>query len=149
MAEIRIYKHSSRRGATVIELMLSILLMLAFSVGGFDLGRGLWTYATVSLAARQGVRYAQTHGAYDEETGRGSKLSPGEVAEIVDQIVRNNAAELDLDKLEVITSWSPDNTPGSAVVVRAVYPYQSILYSLASKDEAIGLESEHRVTVTN
>jgi len=49
--------HSSRRGQTLVEFALILLVLLTLAVFIFDLGRAVYYYSAIQNAAREGVRY--------------------------------------------------------------------------------------------
>ena len=55
-------KKPDRRGVTLVEAAIVLLVFLMLVLGMLDLGLGVLHYNTVSHAARQGVRQAIVHG---------------------------------------------------------------------------------------
>ena len=51
-----------RRGATVLEMSIILMMFLTLTTGMLDLGLGVFRYHLVSEAARQGARRAIVHG---------------------------------------------------------------------------------------
>jgi Flp pilus assembly protein TadG len=143
-------RSSSRRGATLVEFALTTLLFLALTLGGFEVGRAIWTYATVSHATKQAVRYAMIHGADNAGVdASGNPLSQDDVDEMIEEVVKENAVGLNADSLTVVTTWTPSNVPGSTVGVRVRYPFQFLFNPLTSTGTSIGVETEYKMVVTN
>jgi Flp pilus assembly protein TadG len=141
---------SSERGATLLEFALTFLLFLAMTMGGLEIGRAIWTYATVSHATKQAVRYAMIHGADNTGVdGNGNALSQGDVEANVENVAKENAVGLDGAVLNVVTTWTPDNTPGSTVEVRVSYPFQFLLSPLTSTGNGFGVATKYTMIVTN
>jgi Flp pilus assembly protein TadG len=121
-----------RRGASAVEAAILVpvtfLLILGLIVGGM----GVFRYQEVAALARQGARYASTHGAnYRKDngqpvgtagTGDGQadgrlwyKVNPqlasgadaGWSQDVYDKAVRPNLFALDPTKLEVRVGWPP------------------------------------------
>jgi Flp pilus assembly protein TadG len=143
-------RDSGRRGASLVEFALTTLLFLALTLGGFEVGRAIWTYATVSHATKQAVRYAMIHGADNAGVdASGNPLSQSDVDEMIEDVVKENAVGLNVDALSVVTTWTPSNVPGSTVGVRVSYPFQFLFNPLTSTGAGIGVETEYRMIVTN
>lgn len=50
------------RGQAVVEYALVAVVVFLLLLGLFDFGRAVWTYSSVSAAAREGARYAMVRG---------------------------------------------------------------------------------------
>ena len=139
-----------RRGAAFVEFALTILLFLALALGGFEIGRAIWTYSTVSHATKQAVRYAMIHGADNPPTDQnGNPLSGADVDGKIEDVAKANAVGLDEELVSVNVVWTPDNTPGSTVEVRVTYPFQFLFGPLTSTADGIGIANEYSMIVTN
>ncbi len=55
-------KRARRRGATIVEFAFTFMLFLLIVLALMEIGRGIWTYTTLSHAARQTARFAQISG---------------------------------------------------------------------------------------
>jgi Flp pilus assembly protein TadG len=107
----------ARAGQSLTELPIVLVLFLVVTFGIVDAGRVIFMYNTVSLAAREGVRYAVV---------RGSASGHAATADDVTAYVRSKTVGLPVD---VTVSWcaptlgcsslpaSPFNDPGSSVAV--------------------------------
>jgi Flp pilus assembly protein TadG len=143
-------RSNSRRGATLVEFALTMMLFLALTLAGLEIGRAIWTYSTVSHAAKQAVRYAMIHGADNTGTdSNGNALSQSDVDDSIEGIVKDNAIGLDPNALSVTTTWSPNNTPGSTVGVRVVYPFDFMFGPLTPSGNGVGVKTEYKMIVTN
>lgn len=139
-----------RRGASLVEFALTILLFLTLVLGAFEIARGIWTYTTVSHATKQGVRYAMIHGADNAGIGSGgAPLSQADVDEEIKDIVKANAPGLDVSKLTIATTWTPSNVPGSTVKVSVQYPFDTMFGPLAPSMTSVGIKTEYKMIVTN
>jgi hypothetical protein len=98
---------------------------------------GVFNYQEVSFLAREGARYASTHGAqYRSDAG----LPAGTASDWSNDIVANGITPknvtLDASKLTVTCSWPPvinqpdhpDNWPGSKCTVTVTYKWIPSLY---------------------
>jgi Flp pilus assembly protein TadG len=100
-------------GSSLLEFGVASALLLTVMFGIVDFGRGLYAYDAISEAARIGTRYAIV---------RGSSSSAPVSASTVAWYVQNNCcAGLNPTSINVTTTWSPNNTPGSTVKVQVQY----------------------------
>ena len=53
---------SGRRGAVIVEFAFTFMLFFVIVLTLMEIGRGIWTYTTLSHAARQTARFAQISG---------------------------------------------------------------------------------------
>jgi len=138
----RITNHESRvtshqRGSTLVEFSLILPLLLLFTFGVVDFGRGIWIYNTLAQAAREGTRYAIVRG--------GMNPNPATTSDI-QTVVKNQATGIDPTKLTVTTSWLPDNKPGSTVKVKVQYNFSPVtqLFGVST----IALSSTSQMTIS-
>jgi Flp pilus assembly protein TadG len=147
-------KPSHRRVATTVEcaivLPLTFFLLLGLIVGGM----GVFRYQEVASLARQGSRYASTHGAqYRKDAGLPIGTSTAWSQEIYDNAIRPNVVALDPDRLSYSVEWpdvinqpgKPDNWPGSWVQVTVTYQWFPEVFLVGP----INLTSTSRVPITN
>lgn len=59
----------SQRGQSLVELAVVIPMLLIISLGSIEFGRALYTYISITSAARGGVEYAATGPEQAEDTG--------------------------------------------------------------------------------
>lgn len=104
-----------RRGAAVVEFAIvgpvALLLLIGFAV----LAMGVFRYQQVAYLAREGARYASTHGA---QYHADEHLPPGNHATWTQEI-RNEAilpaiSALDPSRLTVAASWSAGDNRANA-----------------------------------
>ena len=93
----------------MLESALSLTLLLTMIFGIVEFGRATWTYSLTSYLANEGARYAMVRG--------GSAESPADGAAIA-AYVKKLAVGIDPAVMNVATTWSPNNSPGSAVTVK-------------------------------
>ena len=124
-----------QRGSTIVEFAMTLLPCLILILGMCDFGRAVWSYNTISYAAREGARYAIVHG--DESS---NPASTGKIQQIVDEW----AVGMSSEDLSVQTSWQPDNSSGSTVVVTVNYEFQTVVPVLPS---GVTLTSTSRMVV--
>ena len=104
-----------RGGATTVEFAIVgpavVLLLFGFMV----LSLGVFRYQQVAYLAREGARYASTHGAQYRSDMR---LAPGDPAtwtqEIRDQAILPQTAALDPNNLDVTATWSAGDNRANA-----------------------------------
>jgi hypothetical protein len=121
-----------RRGTTVVEAAViypvTFLIMLALVIGAM----GIFRYQEVSHLAREGARYASTHGfQFRRDTGLPQGLPADWQNDIVTNAIDPNMVSLDPTLMSVTCSWPdvpgipgmPDNRPGSKVTVTVSYQW--------------------------
>ena len=97
--EGRVTRDPGRRGSTVVEFSLVFILFLVLIVSLLEIGGTVWTYTTVTFAARQGVRFAMVHGSANPVLdGEGNDITDDQV----EAVVQANAIGLDPNKLVVL-----------------------------------------------
>ena len=127
-----------RRGATLVETALGLLLFLMLLVGLIELGRGVWTYTTLAHATRQGARFAMARGTLNPAT-----------ADQVREAVRTSAVGLDRTLLTVTTTWESGLTRGGFVRVQVRYPFALVSGGLILSQSRLTLGASSRVVVAN
>lgn len=55
MQYAQLRNRNPRRGQSMVEFALTFALVMMLVMGIFEIGRALWSYTTVSFAARQRV----------------------------------------------------------------------------------------------
>lgn len=128
MANSKTMKRDSRRGNAMIEFALVFTMFLAFTAGTFELGRAIWTWASVAHAAQEGARFASMHSVEnpaDAPPGTAPGVSPTDAA--VKAVVEKNANGLNKSQLNVQVIWSAGGVPGSDVTVTATYPFAMVV----------------------
>src|SRR5947208_16347214 len=110
-----------RKGATTVEcaivLPITLFLLLGFVVGGM----GVFRYQEVAFLAREGARYASTHGAqWRKDAGVGTGTYDDWCQDIKDNGIEPKRVALDKTRMTVECWWPPvinqpdyDNWPGS------------------------------------
>ena len=95
------------RGQALVEFALVVPLFLLMLVGIFDLGRAVFTYNTLTNAAREGARMAIVN-----------QYKPSIVQRAKDQtaIAELNAPNVDVNFYQVKTDGTPDTAKPCALV---------------------------------
>jgi Flp pilus assembly protein TadG len=103
----------------------AFLLILGLISGGL----GIFRYQEVASLAREGSRWASTHGSqYAQDTGKTAAAS-----QEVTNYVQSKAVGLDLTKLSVATTWNPNNQPRNGVVTVTVsYQWSPEVYLIGT-----------------
>ena len=136
----------SRRGATLVEFALFFMVFLVLTLGLMELGRAVWTYVTLSHAARAGGRYAIVHGGTNPISGK-----------TIAQVVQENAIGLvGTGTVSVAVTYdtgtpgdTATNTQGNVVQVQVTYPFQFVTGGLVVPQLTIDMASTARMTVLN
>ncbi len=95
------------RGQSLVEFALVVPILILIIVGTFDLGFAVYADNTLSLAAREGARYAVT---------RRTTATDADICQRVSQ----SAAAL---TVTCTVTWTPGRTQGSTVSVTATANY--------------------------
>ena len=143
--EGRVTRDPGRLGSTVVEFSLVFILFLVLILGLLEIGGTVWTYTTVTFAARQGVRFAMVHGSANPVLdGQGNDITDDQV----EAVVQANAIGLDPSKLVVDPpTWTPDRSRGSIVELRVSYPYALVASPLVLTQSTLQLSTTARVVV--
>ena len=143
----RTLKRRGRRGAAMVEFSFFFIAFLLLSVGLTELGRGVWTYVTLSHAVRAGGRYAIVHGASNPIPGGGLT---------VPQFVKNNAVGLDGNTINVAVTYDSGtpgdpapNVQGNVVQIQVQYPFQFVSGGLIVPQQTISMASTARMVILN
>ncbi len=140
------WRKQRERGATMVEFALFFILFMTLSMALMDLGRGIWTFTTISHAARQGARFAMVHGSANlVKDANGKDITGTQIA----SVVKANAIGLDPSKITVTPTWDPSNSRGNYVQVRVSYPFQLIVAPLILPQSGLSLSSTSRMVVAN
>ncbi|SPE38326.1 putative TadZ/CpaE protein [Candidatus Sulfopaludibacter sp. SbA6] len=125
------------RGSSLVESSIVAVVLLLLLVSITEFGRLGFAYNLVSFATHRGARYAAV---------RGSASGHPAAASDVQTEVQSYINALDLTKLTVATTWTPNNSPGSTVQVKSSYGFQSILIPMSSS--LITVETTCKQTIT-
>jgi Flp pilus assembly protein TadG len=148
-------RHDTRRSATTILEAAIILPVTLFLLVGFVVGAmGVFRYQEVASLAREGARYASTHGAqYRSDAGQAIGTADVWTQDIIDNGITPKRVALDPTRLTVTCAWppvvnqpdKPDNWPGSKVTVTVSYRWIPEKYLVGP----ITLTSTAQLPITN
>lgn len=128
-----------------LRLAMVALMFLGTTIGGLEIGYGLWTYSTITRAAHLGARYADVHS--NDTSGA---VGRARLAQEIEHIVRSNADDLRGETLNVVTTWPTQNSPDAAVKVRVTYPVRFFTGSLVFSSERMsGVVPSYKMVATN
>ena len=139
----------SRRGVAIVEFAFSFMLFIGILLTLMEVGRAMWTYATLAHAARQAGRYCMVRGS----------LYPA-VASELQGIVEKSCLGLNPSSIELETEWKdPDNGTlrasaaaverGDVLEVKVKYPFQSVTGSLILGQQSLLMSAKTRMVVAN
>jgi Flp pilus assembly protein TadG len=134
--------HCPRRGQSLVEFAIGLLVLLLLVFGVMDLGRAVFAYNSISHCAREGTRYAVVHGAESP-----TPIGPADNDQTLESLLRAKyAVGLDASRLTFGSHWAgSNNIPGSTVTVTVRYNFQSaILFALP-----LSLQSRSSGTIVN
>ena len=128
-----------RRGAVLVEFALSFtIFFLVTVVGTLDFGRAIWAHNVVAHASHEAVRFAIVHG---------SKSSSPATTDDIRDYVEARTFLLAPGGVNVTTTWTPDNAPGSVVRVEVEHDFHPLLVGLLQ--ETIQISSNSEMVVAN
>ena len=130
-------KSGSRRGAAMIESALALMVLAILMAGIMELGLVGLISNSVAFAAQRATRYASVRGS--------SSGHPATVADI-QATALSYASPLDTAALTVTVTWTPNNNPGSTVLVKVSYAIKPLVMPLDSG--VLTLQSTARQTIT-
>lgn len=143
-----------RSGTTVVEcafvLPAAFFLILMLAVGV----SGVMRYQEVATLAREGARYASTHGyQFRKDTGMSTGSAEDWRKDIIDNGITPRIINLDAAKLTTTISWpdvvnqagKPDNWPGSRVDVTVSYQWLPSMFIVGP----LTLRSSSSMPITN
>lgn len=142
-------KHG-QRGASLVETVIVMGVLLALMFGIIDFGRALYTYSFVAQLARQGARWAIVRGA------NCTVLTPcPAVSGDVQTYVRGlSEGATDPSQMTVTAVWSgttgctASHTPGCLVTVTVSYPFRFFL-PFVLPNHSITMSSSSQMVVSN
>jgi Flp pilus assembly protein TadG len=108
----------SRKGNAIVESGLCFLVLMFIFIAIIEFGMGVYTYNFVSYAAREGTRYASSRGAQSPTKATSTTI---------ETFVRQHGVALDTSKIDVRTTWNPNNNPGNTVTVKVTYPITPVV----------------------
>lgn len=142
-------RRPGERGASMVEFILVIQLLLVVIFGIVECGRLMLTYSTLAKAARAGTRYAMVHGSYRKGGGAYGPSGPGNISNVVTEVKRlTTAAGLAETEVTVVDSDAepmyPDgsNGVGKLVRVKVTYPFRVIVPLIPIPPVTLGSTSE-------
>ncbi len=153
----------------MVELALVVPVVLLFTLGIVDFGRGIFTYAVLADAAREGARYAIVHGSLATELGETASgpNEPDPMGAYVVRAAKSEAYGLDSAAMRVSVCWGSSNspcavpmdcspaastatspTPDTEVTVRVCYPFQVLSASFLGV-ASVPLSAQATLVVTH
>jgi hypothetical protein len=112
--------------------------MVILAAGSLDFARGLTVLHTLSHASTEGARYAAV---------RGARSSSPATPDSIEAFVKQHLPGVNPATVSVVTSWQPNNEPGSVVEVRVQYAFRSIVPALSMG--TIAMERTARMEIFN
>jgi Flp pilus assembly protein TadG len=119
-----------RVGGTVVEAAIIYPVTFMLILGVISGGMGIFRYQEVASLAREGSRWASTHGSqYAQDTGK-----PAATAQAVyNNAILPKAFGLDVTKLSYTVTWNPNNQPpNSTVTVKVSYQWSPEVFLLGT-----------------
>ena len=127
------------RGQALPEFAIGALVALMLIFGVIEVGRIFLVYTTVTDAARQGARYAVTHGTNPNDTTATSaqvSAMQADVQTVVKSFLAPGTVNINAGGLTITTAFPnmtcvggtcTGTTPGNLVQVTVSYPYDLLI----------------------
>lgn len=123
-----------QRGQAAVEFALVVVFLVVLLISILEMTMFIYTYAALTNAAKEGVRYAIVHGASTGSAVSGTVKSlstpcaTAATGSLLSTIQTYASLSLHNTSSMSINACYPDgdNKPGSAVQVSVSYPYQPI-----------------------
>jgi Flp pilus assembly protein TadG len=134
-----------RAGNAMLEFTLVGIPLIFFLISVVEMARGMWIYATVEHAVKEGTRFAAVHGAACAQASSQCPVSLGSVAATVEQaavgldpgqfnltLSAGGATQTCAPLSSCLTStstWPPtsNNAVGLPLKITGTYPFNSAL----------------------
>ncbi|MBI1352930.1 MAG: hypothetical protein GC160_01190 [Acidobacteria bacterium] len=138
------------RGSAFVELSLVFGLFLAFVAATFQLGCAIWTWASLSHAVAEGVRFASMH-SDENPAAPPPNMSAGDdpTRAAIEYVVRRNAIGISSGQLTVQVAWSAGRVPGSVVTVSAQYPFSLFMGPLMGIGKNMSIARSSSAPIVN
>jgi Flp pilus assembly protein TadG len=152
-------KHA-QRGSSMVELVIGATALLLVMFGIIEFGRVLYTYHTVSNAARIGSRWAIVRGAGCNTIGVLDHCDA--TSTDIQNYVQSVVPMVDSNSLSVVAKWSTSNNPsvdctqtdpaghdtkGNLVCVTVSYPFNFAIPFVSNS--ALTLTSTSKMVIAN
>ena len=141
-------KHG-QRGATLVETVLVMGVLLALMFGIIDFGRALYTYSFVAQLARQGARWGIVRGA-NCTVLTPCPAGPSDVQTYVRSL---SEGATDPSQITATATWTgtgcgASHTPGCLLTVTVTYPFRFFL-PFVLPGHSITMSSASKMVVAN
>jgi Flp pilus assembly protein TadG len=130
-------RFGARRGSAMIESALALLVLATLMAGIMELGLAGLISSSVAFAAQRAARYASVRGS-----GSGHPATTADIQ----ATAQSYAGPLATGALKVTVTWTPNNNPGSTVLVKVSYDIKPSMLPVASG--LLTLQSSARQTIT-
>ncbi len=141
-------RNRARCGATLVEFAFTFILFVIILLTLTEVGRGMWTYATIAHASRQAGRYCMIRGSENPTT-----------LTAIEGVVKKHCSGLNTSDLTISCTWNPEaDAPtvdpagaerGDIVEVRVSYPFQLVTGGLILAGNTIQMGATTRMVVAN
>ena len=115
MTTTRYNKQLWNHGQTMVEFGMSVTAFFILVFCTINASRVIYAYDFVSYVAREGSRYASVHGKQSRNPASSDDIK---------NLVLGEVQGLDSKSVNVKTTWTPDNKPGSVVSVQVQYTWK-------------------------
>lgn len=141
-----VIRHRNQAGASLVDLALVMALLLLLVATIVDLRDALGVYRFVDNAAQQATSYAAERGSACTGFRTACPATAGDISNYVAQM--GSQRGMNHNRLQVYTTWIPNNHAGSIVKVRVRYDFP-LLFGLLDGATAPVSRSYRRVVLSN
>lgn len=114
-----------KRGSSAVEFALTLPGMLILTFFIFDIGRAMFTFASMNHAAAEAARFASMHGI--------ESATPATEEDII-AVARKQALGVGPNEVSVEVIWTPSSFRGATVEIIMTYNLNFILTSFLPVD---------------
>ena len=104
-------------GATAIEVAFALPILLALTIGAFEMTRAVFAQSSLTHAAKETARFAAVRGAASGNSAATRQQLETMAVEIT---------ELPAARVTALVSWAPDNLPGGVVTIEMEHEFRPI-----------------------
>jgi Flp pilus assembly protein TadG len=139
----------SKRGSSLAESVMVMLVMLAMTFGLIDFGRLMYTYAFLTNVAQMGTRWASVRGSsctlLDHCNADGPPGDPNGT-DVANWITSQDIGIVNPGLMGISGDYAVGNAPGNLVVVYITYPFTFLPFVLPNTTVNFRVASRYHIT---
>jgi hypothetical protein len=138
-----------KRGSSLAETVMVMLVMLGMTFGLIDFGRLMYTYAFLTNVAQQGTRWASVRGSkctlLDHCDADGPPGDPNGT-DVANWIISQDIGIVNPGLMGISGDYGNGNAPGNLVVVYITYPFTFLPFVLPNTTVNFRVASRYHIT---